>query len=342
MKAAMYYSSDDIRIEDLPKPKVAADEILVEMKACGVCGSDLMDWYLRSRAPLVLGHEPAGIIVEVGTKVAGFKVGDRVFAHHHVADMKCHYCINGDYTMCAQFGRTHLEPGGFAEYFKVPAPNLQIDTLKLPSSISYEEATLIEPVGCCIRAQNKVGIRKGDSVAVIGAGPSGIIHVMLARLSEATRIFVADLVDYRLKMAEQLGADLTINIQTENAAERIKEATEGRGADLVIVTAPNVKAFEDGIQIVRKGGRLLLFAPTQPDQYARLSLHRSFFSEITIIPSYSTSHIETRKALELISSRSIDANKLITHRYPLNRTEEAFQTAAKNKECLKVLVSNLP
>lgn len=143
-------------------------------------------------------------------------------------------------------------------------------------------------------------------------------------------------------MAEQLGADLTINIQTENAAERIKEATEGRGADLVIVTAPNVKAFEDGIQIVRKGGRLLLFAPTQPDQYARLSLHRSFFSEITIIPSYSTSHIETRKALELISSRSIDANKLITHRYPLNRTEEAFQTAAKNKECLKVLVSNLP
>jgi L-iditol 2-dehydrogenase len=342
MKAAMYYSLDDIRIEDVPKPKVAADEILVEMKACGVCGSDLMEWYLRSRAPLILGHEPVGIIVEAGNKVAGFKVGDRVFAHHHVADLKCHYCLNGDYTMCPQFGKTHVEPGGFAEYFKVPAPNLQLDTLKLPDSLSYEEATLIEPVGCCIRAQNKAGIRKGDTVVVIGAGPSGIIHAMLAKLSEAAQILVVDIIDYRLNMARQLGADLTINVQKENASERIKEATESRGADLVILTAPNVRAFEDGVQMLRKGGRLLLFAPTQPDQYANVSLHRFFFSEIAVIPSYSTSHIETRRAFELVSSRSIDAKKLITHRYPLNRTKEAFQTAAKNKECIKVLVSNSP
>ncbi len=340
MKAAVYHSLDDIRIEDVPKPKIGPDDVLVEMKACGVCGSDLMEWYLRSRAPLVLGHEPAGVIVEAGKNVKSFRVGDRVFAHHHVADLKCYYCQKGDYTLCPQFGQTHLEPGGFAEYFKVPAPNLQIDTLKLPDSLSYEEATLIEPVGCCIRAQNKAGIRKGDSVAIVGAGPSGIIHALLAKISGATKVLVSDIVDYRLKMAEKLGADLIINPIQEKLGERVKEATEGRGADIVIVTAPNVKAVEDSLQIVRRGGRLLLFAPTQPDQYARLSPHRLFFSEITVVPSYSVSHIETRTALQLISSGKIKAKELITHRFPLDRTTDAFQTAAKSKECLKVVVLN--
>jgi len=340
MKVAMYYGLDDIRIEDKPKPRIEPDEVLVEMKACGVCGSDLMDWYLRTRAPLVLGHEPAGIIVETGKSVKGFKVGDRVFSHHHVACLTCHYCINGDYTMCPQFGQTRIEPGGFAEYFKVPAPNLQIDTLKLPRNLSYEEATLIEPVGCCIRAQNKANIRKGDSVAIIGAGPSGIIHAMLARLSGASQILITDLVDYRLKMAKRLGADLTIIPKQENLLGKVKEATEGRGADVVIVTAPNVKAIEDGIQIVCRGGKLLLFAPAQPNEYARLSPHRLFFSEITVIPSYSVSHVETRAALQLISSGKIKAKELITHRFPLSRTSDAFQTAAKSKECLKVTVLN--
>jgi len=340
VRAAVYYSIDDIRIQETPKPHVGPDEILVEMKACGVCGSDLMEWYLRRRAPLVLGHEPAGIIVEAGKKVEGFRVGDRVFAHHHVADLNCYYCKRGDYTLCSQFAQTHLEPGGFAEYFKVPAPNLQIDTLKLPGNLSFEEATLIEPVGCCIRAQNKVGILKGDSVAVIGAGPSGVIHAMLVKIAGAGQVLVTDLVDYRLRMAERLGADVTVNSQNENSVERVRQATENRGVDIVIVTAPNAKAVEDGVQMVRKGGKILLFAPTQPDQYARLSPHRLFFSEITVVPSYSVSHIETRKALQLISSGTFRAKELITNRFPLSQTQEAFQTAAKSKECLKVIVLN--
>jgi L-iditol 2-dehydrogenase len=340
MKAAVYYSLDDIRIEDKPEPSVGDDEILVEMKACGVCGSDLMEWYLRSRAPLVLGHEPSGIIVKAGKKVKNFKVGDRVFAHHHVADLTCYYCKHGDYTLCSQFAQTHLEPGGFAEFFKVPAPNLQIDTLRLPDSVSFEEATLIEPVGCCIRAQNKAGIQKGDNVAVIGAGPSGIIHVMLAKMAGTSRVLVADFVDYRLEKAKQLGADVVINPQKENVHETVKQVTEGRGADIAIVTAPNAKAVEDSIQMIRKGGKLLLFAPTQPDQYARLSPHRLFFSEITVVPSYSVSHIETRQALKLISSGKLKAKELITHRFPLSQAHKAFQTAAKSKECLKVVVLN--
>ncbi len=340
MKAAMYHSLDDIRLENVPKPEIGFDEVLVEMRACGVCGSDLMDWYLRSRAPLVLGHEPVGVIVETGKNVNGFEVGDRIFAHHHVADLTCYYCAHGDYTMCPKFGQTHIEPGGFAEYFKVPTPNLQIDTLKLPSNLSFEEATLIEPVGCCIRAQNKAGIRKGDTVAIIGAGPNGIIHALLSRLSGANKILVADIVDYRLKIAQNFGADLAFNPQRENVVDHVKEVTENRGADLVIVTAPSIKAVEDAVQIVRRGGKLLLFAPTQPDQYVRLSPHRLFFSEITVVPSYSVSHIETRIALQLITSGRIKAKDLITHRFPLSRTEDAFQTAARNKECLKVIVLN--
>lgn len=336
----MYHSLDKIVIQDVPKPEVGSDEVLVEMKACGVCGSDLMEWYLRSRAPLVLGHEPTGVIVEAGKNVKDFSVGDRVFAHHHVADLTCYYCKHGDYTLCPQFAQTHLEPGGFAEYFKVPALNLRVDTLKLPDSLSFEEATLIEPVGCCIRAQNKVGIQKGDVVAVVGAGPSGIIHAMLAKIAGASRVIVTDLVDYRLKMAEQLGADLAINSQKENVHEKVRSATENRGADIVIVTAPNAKAVEDSVQMVRRGGRILLFAPTQPDQYARLSPHRLFFSEITVVPSYSVSHIETRQALQLISSGTLKAKELISHRFPLSQTQEAFQTAAKGKECLKIMVQN--
>jgi L-iditol 2-dehydrogenase len=340
MKVAMYYSLDDIRIKDKPKPKIGSDELLVEMKACGVCGSDLMEWYLRSRAPLVLGHEPAGVVAEAGKGVKNFQVGDRVFVHHHVACLTCHYCTRGDYTMCQRFAQTHIEPGGFAEYFRVPAPNLQIDTLKLPDNISYEEATLIEPVGCCIRAQNKCHIQTGDVVAVIGAGPSGIIHAMLAKISGATQTIVSDTVEYRLKAAKRLGADLIVNPQKEKLTDKVKEVTEGRGADVVVVTAPNVRALEEGIQICRRGGTLCLFAPTQPEEQARLSPHRLFFSEIKIVPSYSTSHVETRLALQLISSGRIKARELITHRFPLSQTAEAFKTAAKNKECLKIIVFN--
>jgi len=340
MKVATYYSLDDIRIEDKPKPKIGPDEILVEMKACGVCGSDLMEWYLRSRAPLVLGHEPAGVVAEAGKEVKNFRVGDRVFAHHHVACLKCHYCLRGDYTMCQQFGQTHIEPGGFAEYFRVPALNLQIDTLKLPSDLSYEEATLIEPVGCCIRAQNKCNIQAGDVVAVVGAGPSGIIHAMLAKTSGAAKTIVSDTVEFRLNAAKRLGASVAVNPQRENLVDKVKEATEGRGADVVIVTAPNLKAIEDGIQTCRRGGTLCLFAPTEPKEQARLSPHRLFFSEITIVPSYSTSHVETRLALQLISSGRIKAKELITHRFPLSQTAEAFKIAAHSKECLKVVVLN--
>ncbi len=340
MKAAVYYSLDNILLEDLPMPKIGRREILVNMKACGVCGSDLMEWYLKARAPLVLGHEPSGIIAKVGGGVKDLEVGDRVFAHHHVACLTCHYCRHGAYTLCAQFARTRLEPGGFAEYFKVPAANLQTDTLKIPADISFEHATLIEPVGCCLRALNKCNIQIADSVVIVGAGPSGIIFAMLSRILGAGQIIVTDFVDYRLKAAKSSGADLTINPEGESLIDIVKKATDGRGADTVIVTAPNVNAYLAGLALCRKGGTICLFAPTKPEDFMRLSPNKLFFSEIKLVPSYSTSHIETRAALRLIQTQRIDVKKLVTHRYPLSKTAEALQKAARGKECIKVVVSN--
>ena len=336
----MYYSQEDVRIEEMPTPGIGEDEALVEMRACGICGSDLMDWYLKSRAPLVLGHEPAGVIAEKGREVRGFDVGDRVFVHHHVACLTCHYCTHGDYTLCEQFHKTSIEPGGFAEYFRVPAPNLQIDTLKIPETLSFEEATLIEPLGCCMRAFRKCSIQKGDSVVIIGAGTTGIIHTALSRIFGVAKTIVSDLIDYRLRVAERFGAGVTVNPENEELAEVVKSETEGRGADVVVVTAPSIEAYRAGLSVCRRGGKLSVYAPTHPGEHLKISPKELFFSEIQIIPSYSTSHVETRMALELINSGRINVGELITHRFQLRDAAEAFKTALENRESLKVMVLN--
>jgi len=338
MKAAVYYSQKDIRIEEIPTPKIGRDEVLVEMKACGICGSDLMDWYLKNRAPLVLGHEPSGVIVEKGRDVKNFDVGDRVFVHHHVACLKCHYCTHGDYTLCEQFHNTNIIPGGFAEYFKVPAPNLNLDTLKIPDGISFDEATLIEPVGCCLRAIKKCGIQKGDSVAIIGAGATGIIHTVLAKVFGAGKVIVSDLIDFRLRAAQKFGANVVVNPLNTSLKEVVKAETDGRGVDLAIVTAPSLEAYQAGLGVCRKGGKLCVFAPTEPGKFLEISPKELFFNELQIIPSYSTSHVETREALELVKSEKIRVRELITHRFPLLDAAKAFKTALEDKESLKIVV----
>jgi len=338
MKAAVYYSQKDIRIEEIPTPKIGRGEVLVEMKACGICGSDLMDWYLKNRAPLVLGHEPSGVIVEKGRDVKNFDVGDRVFVHHHVACLKCHYCTHGDYTLCEQFHNTNIIPGGFAEYFKVPAPNLNLDTLKIPDGISFDEATLIEPVGCCLRAIKKCGIQKGDSVAIIGAGATGIIHTVLAKVFGAGKVVVSDLIDFRLRAAQKFGANVVVNPLNTSLKEVVKAETDGRGVDLAIVTAPSLEAYKAGLGVCRKGGKLCVFAPTEPGKFLEISPKELFFNELQIIPSYSTSHVETREALELVKSEKIRVRELITHRYSLLDAAKAFKTALEDKESLKIVV----
>jgi L-iditol 2-dehydrogenase len=340
MKAAIYYSQDVVRVEEMPTPEIGQDEILVQMKACGICGSDLMGWYLKTRAPLVLGHEPAGIIAKKGSKVEGFGNGDRVFVHHHVACLKCYYCLHGDYTLCEQFHGTNIKPGGFAEYFRVPVQNLQIDTLKIPDALPFDEATLIEPVGCCLKALKECSIQEGDSLAVIGAGSTGIIHTALSKIYGAERTIVSDIVNYRLEIAKKFGADIVVNPGEEDLPEVVKSETEGRGVDIAVVTAPNLEAYKAGLSVCRKGGKLCVFAPMDPGKYLQISPEELFFSEIQIIPSYSTSHLETRAALELIKSGKLKVKELITNRFTLLDAAEAFKTAHESKESLKVIVLN--
>jgi len=340
MKVAMYYSSKDIRIEEIPPPRIDNDEILVNMKACGICGSDMMDWYLKSRAPLVLGHEPAGAVAKKGSRAKGFDIGDRVFVHHHVACLKCYYCLREEYTLCEQFHKTNIKPGGFAEYFKVPAANLKIDTLKIPDTISFEEATFIEPVACCLRALKKCKVGIGDSVAVIGTGTTGIIHTALSKTFGAAKTIVSDLVDYRLMMAKKFGADIAINPQKEDFADIVRAETSGKGVDVAIITAPSLEAYKTGLSVCRKGGKLCVFAPTDPSKYLQISPKELFFSEIQIIPSYSTSHLETRAALEMMESGKINVSELITHRFRLADAAKAFETVLKDVESLKVIIFN--
>ena len=337
MKALVYHGRDDLRVEEVEEPQPGPGELLVEMKACGICGSDLMDWYIEPRAPLVLGHEPSGVVLEVGEGVEKFKPGDRVFVHHHVSCMSCHYCTHGSYTLCPMFRKTHIRPGGMAERFVAQRENVMYDTLKIPDDVSFEEATLIEPMACCIRALRKIHIEPGDSAAIIGSGPSGVFHIQLLRILGAGFIAACDLSDYRVEAALKFGADLAVNARDVRFDSVVRDATGGRGADLVVVTAPSPEAFKTGLRCVRRGGTVLLFAPSEPKAVVEVSLARLFFNEIFIIPSYSASHVETRMALELISRGRVKAREMITHTYPLERAPEAFETA-RGAECLKVVV----
>jgi L-iditol 2-dehydrogenase len=338
MKVARYYSRQDIRVEEVPVPKVGPGEILVQVKACGLCGSDLMEWYVEKKAPTVLGHEPAGVVAEVGVGVTEFEVGDRVFVHHHVPCFTCHYCTRGFYTCCETFKATHLDPGGFAEYFRVPALNVKRDVLKLPPEMSFEQATQIEPLATCIRGIERTGIQPGDTVLVIGAGVTGLMQLQLTRIYGAGQVFVTDFVPFRLEMARQLGADHVINAD-DDVLTTLKALNEGRKADVVIVTAGSIKAMEQALTLADGGATVLLFGVSAPEATLPVSPYHLLFSEITLVGTYSCSHIETRQALKLIQGGRIEVESLITHRFNLAGVDRAIHLAAEHGQSMKILIT---
>jgi L-iditol 2-dehydrogenase len=342
MKVARYYSRDDIRLEEVPVPEIGSGEILVQVEACGLCGSDLMEWYVKEKVrqlgAAVLGHEPVGIVTEMGSGVEACEVGDRVFVHHHVPCFTCHYCLRGNYTLCATFKGTHLDPGGFAEYVRVPRLNVERDVLKIPPGLPFDEATLIEPVATCIRGIERAAIQTGDTVIVIGAGVTGLIHLQLARLYGAGKVIITDFSDFRLEMARQLGADLAIDAQQDVLAA-LQDANEGRGADVVIVTAGSIQAMKQGMALAGGGATVLLFAPSAPGVDLPVSPHRLLFSEITIVSSYSCAPAETRQALKLIQLGRIRVRELITHRFDLAGVGEAIRLAVQAGESAKILIT---
>jgi L-iditol 2-dehydrogenase len=338
MRVAKYYSRDDIRLEQMPVPVIGPGEMLVQVKACGLCGSDLMEWYSASKAPSVLGHEPVGFVSRLGSGVEGFIPGDRVFVHHHVPCFVCHYCRRGNYSCCETFKESHIHPGGFAEYIRVPAINVERDVLHLPEGLSFEEATLIEPAACAIRGVRRAALQPGDSVLVIGIGVSGLLFIQFSRMWGADLIIASDPVEYRLQAATKLGADLVVHPDKEDVESKLRELNDGRGADVVFVTPGNVKAMEQGLKLVGKGGTLLLYAPLAPGVTLPVEVHDLLFSEITLVSTYSSSPEETRIALELMRRGRVETKDLITHRFGLDEVGEAIRVAAQAGESLKIVV----
>src|SRR3989440_8532158 len=261
MLAVEYHTNDDVRIVELPVPEIRVGELLVRLRACGLCASDVMEWYMKPRAPVYPGHEPVGVIAAVGEGVQGFMVGQPVFVHHHVPCMVCHFCQRGSFSQCATFRSTRLHPGGLAEFIRVPAANVQLDVLPLPGDVTFEAATLIEPLACCVRGINRAAIQPGDSVLVLGAGRNGLMLAQLAQQRGAIPVIIVDPIPYRRQRALDIGIDYALDPQTGTAIDQIHSMNDGRKPDVVIVTPSSISAMQQGIELVGPGGTVLLFAP---------------------------------------------------------------------------------
>lgn len=320
-------------------PKVNEDEMLVRMQSCGICGSDLEKVYgnygMRS---LQVGHEPAGVVIKVGKNLKKFQEGDRVFVHHHVSCYSCRYCLQGNYTMCNNYQSSNIDPCGLSEEFIVPKWNIEHGgVLKLPESISYDEAALIEPFACCIRGLNKISIKHGDNVAILGAGPTGVTLTLLARLWGANNIVVSDVNEFRLKFVEKYGVT-AVNLNLDKLDDVINKNTESLGVDVTILATGSMNAFESSLRITRRGGKILLFGVPSVGSKFDLDLNSLYSNEQIIIPSYGASEIETNQALSLMSDKSIDLLPLVTHRFQLRESDNAFKCAYEALDAMKVLV----
>lgn len=337
MRVAMYYNNRDVRLEEIPKPKAEPGELLVKVVASGICGSDVLEWYRVKKAPIVLGHEIAGEIVEAGDGVEKYKPGDKVFVSHHVPCNTCWYCLNDHHTACETLHTTNYFPGGFAEYIRVPRLNVDRGVFLLPDEISFEEGTFIEPLACVIRGQRLAGLKANQSVLILGSGISGLLHLLLARAASAGRIITTDINEYRLKAAKQFGADAVINA-SEDLPARLKDVNDGSLADLVIVCTGAFSAFTQSLKSVDRGGTVLFFAATDPDVKLPIPVNRFWRNEIKLMTSYGNSPQDAASAIELMRAGRVPVRRLITHRLGLNETGLGFKLVSEAKESIKVII----
>jgi len=337
MQVAMYYKNDKILIENQQIPEIGEDEILVKIMASGICGSDVMEWYRIKKAPLVLGHEIAGKIVQIGKNVKDFKIGDRVFATHHVPCNTCRFCLNDQHTICDTLHKTKFYPGGFAEYVRLPSINVDRGTVLLPDSMSYDEATFIEPLACVVRGFHIADIKPAQTIAVLGSGMAGLLNMKLAKTIGASTIFATDITPFRLKMAKKMGADHIINAK-EDLVTTIKENNDGRFLDVVILATGAMAAAEQAFQIVEPGGTILLFAPTNPGETMNLDLFEVWNKQVKIVSTYAGSGQDIIDAMDLISSKQLIVEDMITHRLPLSKAQEGFRLTTEADQSIKVIL----
>lgn len=338
MRVAMYYNNHDIRIEEKPTPKIEKGELLIRVEAAGICGTDVMEWYRFDRTPLILGHEIAGTIEEVGQGIKVYKKGDRVSCAHHVPCGKCHYCLAGHETVCDTLRKTNFDPGGFCEYLRLPKISVDYGVFPIPDSVSFEEATFVEPLACVIRGQRLAGMNSGITVLVIGSGIAGLLHIHLAKIKGAAKVIATDISDYRLQQAKRFGADVSIDAR-EYSAKRLRDLNNGRLADLVIVSTGADSAIIQALESVERGGTILFFAPTDKGKKIQIPFNELFWrNEITLTSSYAGSPPDYKEALDLIVSGKLDIASMITHRLNLSEIGKGFALVAEAQESIKVII----
>ena len=364
MKAAVVKGNSSIEIKNIEKQSLGPGDILVKMGACGICGSDVEKVFGKYGQPSMrLGHEPAGTIMEVGSEVSNFVVGQRVFTHHHVACRSddCHECSHDNETMCKKYSESNLEPCGLADEYVVPEWNVKHGgVLSISHHMSFEQAAMIEPLACCVRAWESVisvgnlrGKRtrrenKNDSVAILGVGPTGIMHAMLAKYHGFGKIFCLDLNEFRLnfvkkiKMLPEQGDfnPITINSGNTNTLEQIKSETANQGVDVVIVATSSLNALKDAVSFVRKGGTIVMFGVPSKGANIELDMSEIYSKSITIVNSYAADDGDIRNAHTLIKLGIINVSQLITHRYNLEDCQQAFVHAKTGDNAMKIIINN--
>jgi L-iditol 2-dehydrogenase len=323
MKVAVYYNNHDVRIEDRPQPKIGAGELLVKVKASGICGTDVMEWYRIKKAPRILGHEIAGEIV--GSNSPKYKIGQRVFVSHHVPCYQCKYCREGHHTACETLHTGNYDPGGYSEFIRVPKINVQYGVYVLPKEISYEEGTMIEPLACALRGQETIGVKKGQTVLILGCGISGLLNIRVARLKGA-RVIATDMEESRRQKAKACGAD---EVYSPKDLPELK-------ADKVILCTGALPAVDQAFRSLDRKGTLLLFAI--PDTNIQLPTVELWRNEMTVTSSYGAAPKDLLDAIKMIRSGKIPVKDMITHTLPLDQAQEGFSLVTEGKQTLKVVL----
>lgn len=344
MRVVRYYSNDDIRTDEMPKPIIGKGEFLVKVKKSGICGSDILEYYRKAKMKklgvdsLILGHEIAGDIVEKSEIIKELTIGDRVFVSHHVPCFECHYCTQGHHTACNLLHNTNFDPGGFAEYVRVPKINIEKKGVYvLDKNVSYEEAVFIEPLGCVCRAQRLANVNKGLTVLVLGCGASGLLHIKLAKLRGAKMVIATDINEFRLQKAKIFGANETFkaNVDLPNA---IKKVNKDILADIIIVCTGAVSAANQALECAAPGGKIIYFAVPEPWVQLNVPINQYWRNEITIMTSYGAAPEDLDEAYNWILSKRINVTDLITHRFPFSKAQEAFQVVCEAGESIKVIL----
>ncbi|MBE3136663.1 MAG: alcohol dehydrogenase catalytic domain-containing protein [Thermoplasmata archaeon] len=337
MKVAMYYNNNDVRIEEMLVPSIGDNELLVKVKASGICGSDVMEWYRIKKAPRILGHEITGDIVEIGKNVKKYRIGDRVFVSHHVPCNTCRFCLNNQQTLCHTLHSTNFYPGGFAEYLRVPEINVDRGVFVLPKEMSYDEGVFIEPLACVVRGLKTAEMKPGQTVLVIGSGISGLLQIKLAKAWKAGKILATDVEEYRLNAAKKFGADAVIHAKDE-LPEQVKKRNDGKLADLVILCTGAPSAVKQALKSVDSGGTILFFAPTEPGVEIPFPLFDLWNKQIKMVSTYAGNPEDINSAIDLIKSKKVNVVDMISHKLPLSEAAKGFQLVAKAQESIKVIL----